>query len=141
MRRAAAASAAAFSFALLAAPAHAAVDPTLVAKLATGDNDAKVEAIAQVVSTGDPEALELLRSIADGSFRHEGQEVMVNNRVRRELDSAMAALKPPDRSSYAVAGWFVRAVWRAFWGWRAIMAPARTKTSTRRTASYTNPGK
>ena len=28
-----------------------------------------------------------------------------------------------------------RAIWCAFWGWRAIMAPARTKTSARRAAA------
>ena len=106
-RKTAAASAAAFFLALafLAAPALAAVDPTLVAKLATGDNDAKVEAIAQIVATGDPAAYALLKSLADGELKHEGQDVVVNNRVRRELDSGMAALRlmAPERAQREAA--------------------------------------
>ncbi len=78
---------------LLASSAIAAIDPALVAKLASGDNDAKVEAIGQILATGDADALPLLKSLAAGEMKFEGQDVMVNNRVRRELESAMAALR------------------------------------------------
>ena len=88
-----------------AVPALAAIDPALVKKLATGDSDGKVEAIGQIVATGDPDAFALLKSMADGELQHEGEEVMVNNRVRRELESALAALKlmAPERSQRADA--------------------------------------
>ena len=75
------------------APAMAAIDPALVARLATGDNDEKVEAIGRIVATGDPAALELFRQMAEGTLVHDGQEVTVNNRIRRELEAAMAAMK------------------------------------------------
>ena len=84
----------AFALALLLASsgiAHA-LDPALVAKLA-GDNDQKIAAIGELVATGDPDALPLLKSMADGELKVDGQEVVVNNRVRREIESAMAALK------------------------------------------------
>jgi urea transport system permease protein len=89
----------------LATSALAAVDPALVARLAAGDNDAKVEAIGRILASGDPDALPLLKSMADGELRYEGQEVVVNNRVRRELDSAIAALRlfSPDRAERAAA--------------------------------------
>ena len=77
----------------LAGNALAAIDPALIARLAADDNDEKVAAIAAIVATGDPDSGRVLKSMADGELRHEGQEVMVNNRVRRELESAMAALK------------------------------------------------
>jgi urea transport system permease protein len=88
-----------------AVSAVAAVDPALVKQLATGDSDAKVEAIGQLVATGDPDAFVLLKSMADGQFKHEGEEVVLNNRVRRELESALAALKlmAPERSQRAEA--------------------------------------
>jgi urea transport system permease protein len=89
----------------LATSALAAVDPALVKQLAAGDNDAKAEAIGRIVATGDPEALPLLKSMADGELKVDGQEVMVNNRIRRELDGAMAALKlvSPDRAQREAA--------------------------------------
>jgi urea transport system permease protein len=77
----------------LAAAACAAIDPALVAKLAADDNDARIEAIGEIVATGDPEALALFKSMADGELKVEGQEVVVNNRVRRELEGAMAAMR------------------------------------------------
>jgi len=76
-----------------ATAARAAIDPALVARLAAEDNDEKVAAIAAIVATGDPDAERLLKSLADGELRHEGQEITLNNRVRRELEGAMAALR------------------------------------------------
>ena len=70
-----------------------ALDPKLVERLGADDNDEKVAAIAAVVATGDADAMKLLKSMADGELRVAGQEVVVNNRVRRELDGAMAALR------------------------------------------------
>src|SRR5688572_21449183 len=78
---------------LLAQGTLAAIDPALIARLAADDNDEKVAAIAAIVATGDPDAWRVLKSMADGELRHEGQEVVVNNRVRRELESAMAAMR------------------------------------------------
>ena len=88
------------SLLLLAAPAFAALDPAVVSKLATGDNDEKAAAIAALVAVGDAEALALLKSLADGELQVAGERVMVNNRLRRELDGALAALRlvSPDRA-------------------------------------------
>src|SRR5688572_8681263 len=79
--------------AAFALPAHAAIDPALIARLAAEDNDEKVAAIAAIVATGDPDAARVLKSLAEGELRHEGQEITLNNRVRRELESALAALR------------------------------------------------
>ena len=89
----------------LASNAGAAIDPALVARLAAEDNDEKVAAIAAIVATGDPDAMRVLKGLADGELKHEGQEITINNRVRRELDSAMAALKlfAPDVESRRAA--------------------------------------
>ena len=77
----------------IATGALAAIDPALVARLAAEDNDEKVAAIAAIVATGDPEAFKVLKSLADGELRHGGEEVTINNRVRRELEAAMAAMR------------------------------------------------
>jgi urea transport system permease protein len=89
---------------VIAGNALAAVDPALVKRLA-GDNDAKVAAIAEIVATGDPEALKVLKSLADGELKVDGEEIVLNNRVRRELESAMAALAlvSPDREARLAA--------------------------------------
>jgi urea transport system permease protein len=93
-----------FVIALLATTAAYALDPALVKRL-TGDNDAKVAAIAEIVATGDPEALALLKSMADGELKVDGEEVVLNNRVRRELEGAMSALRlvSPDRDARLAA--------------------------------------
>ena len=85
---------------VIAGNALAAVDPALVKRLA-GDNDAKIAAIAEIVATGDPAALALLKSMADGELKVDGEEIVPNNRVRRELEGAMAALTlvSPDRDA------------------------------------------
>ncbi len=88
--------------------------------LAFGENDAKVEAIAALVANGEDGALALLQALADGEIQTSGQQVLklkdkaavdvvtgkavapvpeplddvvLNNRVRRELATAIAALK------------------------------------------------
>jgi urea transport system permease protein len=94
-----------FFIAMLAAPAVlASLDPALVKRLA-GDNDAKIAAIGEIAATGDPEALVVLKQLADGELKVDGQEVVANNRVRREVEGAMAALSlvSPDRDARLAA--------------------------------------
>jgi urea transport system permease protein len=89
---------------VIAGNALAAVDPALVKGL-TGDNDAKIAAITAIAATGDAEALALLKSMADGELKVDGEEVVLNNRVRRELEGAMSALRlvSPDRDTRLAA--------------------------------------
>ena len=70
---------------LIAGNAFAAIDPALLKRFAAGDNDEKSKVIGQIVATGDPAALELFKSMADGTLKVDGEEVVVNNRLRREL--------------------------------------------------------
>jgi len=97
-----------------------AIAPELVRDLALGENDAKVKAIAGVAASGDGGALPLLQALQDGEVQTAGdtvlqvrggtavdlatgkaiepmpeprEEVVLNNRVRRELATAIAALK------------------------------------------------
>jgi len=72
----------------IASSAFAAIDPQLVARLAADDNDEKVAAIAAIVATGDPDAMRVLKSLADGELRHEEQESTMNSRVRRVTPSS-----------------------------------------------------
>jgi urea transport system permease protein len=76
----------------------AAIDPALVKRLA-GDNDAKIAAIAEIAATGDPQAFDLLKKMADGELKVDGEDIVVNNRVRREIEGAMSGLRlvAPDR--------------------------------------------
>ena len=107
--------------ALLARPA-AALDAAAVRELGFGDNDAKIAAIAALVAEGDPRAAGLLQAFADGELSTSGErvlvvqgdagfdalsgaklealpeaeareDVVVNNRLRRELGIAVAALR------------------------------------------------
>jgi len=97
-----------------------AIAPELVRDLALGENDAKVKAIAGVAASGDGGALPLLQALQDGEVQTAGdtvlqvrggtavdlatgkaiepmpeprEDVVLNNRVRRELATAIAALK------------------------------------------------
>jgi urea transport system permease protein len=83
---------------------QAAVDPALIAKLA-GDNDEKIAVIHALAASGDADAAKVLKSLADGELKVDGQEVVVNNRVRREIDGALAALRlfSPERDVRAAA--------------------------------------
>ncbi len=74
--------------ACLALPAHA-LDAAVVERLKTGDNDEKVAAIGALVASGEPEALQLLQDVADEKV----EGIVLNNRLRRELDAATSALK------------------------------------------------
>jgi urea transport system permease protein len=77
----------------VAGNAFAAIDPALLKRFATGDNDGKSTVIGEIVATGDPAVLELFKSMADGTLKVDGEEVVVNNRLRRELEGAMAVMK------------------------------------------------
>ncbi len=123
---------AAIVFAAGAAAGAAAVTPDAVRALALGENDDKVRAIAEVVASGDADALPLLQALADGEVQRSGEQVLrikdgvatdlvtgkriervpeavddvvLNNRVRRELATAIAALKleAPDRATRLAA--------------------------------------
>src|SRR5258708_16375685 len=94
-------------------------EPKVVAKLAFGESDEKVEAIAALVAAGDEKSAALLQALADGELYTSGKRVLivrgesavdaasgeklakapedkddipVNNRLRRELNGALAAL-------------------------------------------------
>src|SRR6267142_2408772 len=95
-------------------------DAKTVEKLAFGESDEKVEAIAALVAAGDEKSTALLQALAGGELYTSGKRVLivkgdsatdavsgerlarvpddkedisVNNRLRRELGSALAALK------------------------------------------------
>ncbi len=95
-------------------------DAKTVEKLAFGDSDEKVEAIAALVAAGDEKSAAILQALANGELYTAGNRVLivrsdsasdavtgqelakvpddkeditVNNRLRRELGSALAALK------------------------------------------------
>ena len=82
--------------------AHA-LDRAALEKLASGDNDEKIEAIGALVTEGDPRAVELLTRFAEGEVEIEGKksEVVVNNRLRSAVADALAALRllAPDRAA------------------------------------------
>ena len=117
------------SLALLALPA-AAVPQAVIEKLALGEDEDKIAAVAEVITAADPQGLVLLQALMAGEVQvqtekklvfivHEGkalnavtgaevapmpedlEDVVLPNRVRREIESAMAALKlvSPDRKT------------------------------------------
>ncbi|HXE40488.1 MAG TPA: urea ABC transporter permease subunit UrtB [Azonexus sp.] len=99
--------------------ARAALDPASVRQLAAEDSSAKVAAIHQLTQTADPDAVRLLKAMAEDSLFLAGDQVViiageqafdaatgaaiklpanpesptVNNRIRGELANALAALK------------------------------------------------
>ncbi|HKE42348.1 MAG TPA: urea ABC transporter permease subunit UrtB [Casimicrobiaceae bacterium] len=107
--------------ALVTLPAAAALDPQLVHDLAFGESDAKIKAIDALAASGAPEAPALLQALLDGNVQTVGQErvllvngesatdpatgnavtplpkdredVIINNRVRKQIDTAMATLR------------------------------------------------
>ena len=113
---------------MAAAPTAAlALDAADVRALVDEDTDVRVAAIARAVSAGDAQAAAFLQALADGEVQvgasgvvvvardgratdpltgtavtapAEAEDVVVNNRLRREIGSALAALrlKSPDRS-------------------------------------------
>ena len=117
--------------AFAASLAHA-LDAAIVNDLAFGDGDTRVAAVDRLAATGDPRAAVLLQALSDGNVQTAGKQVLimkgesaedaltgarvdpvpaarddvvVNNRVRRHIDSALAALRlvSPDRNARAAA--------------------------------------
>ncbi|HUH91745.1 MAG TPA: urea ABC transporter permease subunit UrtB [Casimicrobiaceae bacterium] len=114
--------------AVAASAAAAAVDPETLRQLAFGESDDKLKAIGALAATGDPAVLALLQALLDGNVQTVGgsqvllvkddaatdlatgrtvtpvpenrDDVVVNNRVRKGLETAIAALKvsDPDRA-------------------------------------------
>src|SRR5437867_3647138 len=112
----------------LTTSAASAIEPETVHALAFGENDAKIKAIGTLCASGDPAALSLLQSLLDGELQTVGEaqvllvkgdtatdpltgktvkplpesreDIVINNRVRKEIGTAIAALKltAPDRS-------------------------------------------
>ena len=103
----------------LRAPVAVAVDAEAVRKLATGDGDERSQAIAALVAEAAPRAAEVLQALLDSELFVAGErvlivrndtvvdavtgetvspvpesheEVSINNRLRRELGAALAAL-------------------------------------------------
>ena len=119
--------------ALLAASASAALDPEAVRALAFGESDAKIQAIATLGSSADADAARLLQAFLDGEVQTVGEaevllvqgetgtdiltgkavsplpddrdDVVLNNRVRKHLATAIAALSlsAPDRATRLAA--------------------------------------
>ncbi len=116
----------------LVASSAFALDTATVGKLGFGDGDEKIAAIAAQVAEGDPAAASLLQAAANGELQSSGKLVLIvkgteavnaatgakvsplpedregvilNNRVRRELDGAIAALKliSPSRAARLAA--------------------------------------
>jgi len=100
-------------------PAQAALDPAQVRRLAAEDSTEKVAAIRQLTQTADPDAVRVLKAMAEDSLFLAGdkavilsgdtafdaatgapvkppanpESITVNNRIRGELANALAALK------------------------------------------------
>ncbi len=76
-------------------------------KLASGDNDEKIEAIAALVAEADPKAAALLQAAAEGEIQVDGKrvEIVVNNRVRGRIAEALSVLKllSPERAERLAA--------------------------------------
>ncbi len=106
--------------AALPAMSALALPPEVVHDLALGENEEKIKAIAALVASGDAGALPLLQSLLNGEVQTAGEtvlrvkdgtatdlatgaridplpepreDVVLNNRVRRELATAIAALQ------------------------------------------------
>jgi urea transport system permease protein len=104
---------------VLARPCFA-LDAAAVGKLAFGDADERSAALAALVAEGDPKAVALLEALAEGDVQSAGERVLIvkgeeatdavsgekvtplpkdredvvaNNRLRREIESALSALK------------------------------------------------
>jgi len=116
----------------VAAPARASLDPAQLNQLGSDDPDVRVAAVRKIATSGDPRAGAVLQAIANdalaivngravivsgtnivdaatgaalGSAPAGLETVVVNNRLRGELDSALATLKlsSPDRESRLAA--------------------------------------
>ncbi len=109
-----------------------ALDAAAVGKLAFGDADERSAALAALVAEGDPKMVALLEALSAGDVQSAGERVLIvkgeeaidavtgakvaplpkeredvvaNNRLRREIESALSALKllSPDRAARLAA--------------------------------------
>lgn len=118
----------------LAAPAWAALDPALLVQLGADDSDLKVEAIRKLAATEDPRAVDVLKALGDdalalvengkravivadgrmvdaatgaplGAAPANVESIVINNRIRGELDAALATLRlaSPEREARLAA--------------------------------------
>ncbi len=125
---------AACAVALSAAPAWAALDAAVVVRLGAEDSDARIEAIRALVAAQDARAIEVLKALGDDALAlisggkravivADGQmadavsgerlgavpgaleTIIINNRIRGEIASALAALRlgSPDRATRLAA--------------------------------------
>ncbi len=105
-----------------------ALDPALVAKLATGESDERIAAVASLAASGDERAPAVLTALSEGEMQVAGKQVLIvkgdkavdaatgeavtplpaaredvvaNNRLRREIEGALGALKlvAPEREA------------------------------------------
>jgi urea transport system permease protein len=112
----------AFALALLTPPAWAGVDPAIVLQLANEDAEVRIDAIHKLTATQDPRVADILRALSNdalglvdngrraaivtdsrlsdavtgatiGPVPASFDTVVVNNRLRGEIDSALAALQ------------------------------------------------
>jgi urea transport system permease protein len=119
------------AMAMFATPAGA-IDRAAVEKLALGDTSEKLDAIAALVAEGDPRAAPVLAALAEGELQVADtrvlivkgeiatdaltgaavtplppgrEDVIANNRLRREIGTALAALRlrAPDRDARLAA--------------------------------------
>ena len=100
-------------------------------EMSVGESDARIQAISKALSTADPQTIRLLQAMANDAVRVSGeqvwivqnaktldavtglesklpddaQEVMLNNRMRAEIDAALATLQlfSPDERERSVA--------------------------------------
>ncbi len=106
-------------FFLVASPVLA-IDKAAVEKLATGDSEERSAAIAELLAEGDPKAAAFLEAVSEGDVQVAGKRVLIvksgeavdavtgekvapvpagaedvvaNNRLRREIEGALAAFK------------------------------------------------
>jgi urea transport system permease protein len=72
-----------------------ALDRAALERIASGDNDEKIEAISALAAEADPKAAAVLEALAEGELLIDGrrEEVVVNNRVRGAIGAALAALR------------------------------------------------
>src|SRR5215472_4898391 len=112
----------------LSAVSAAAADPQTVHDLAFGESDDKLKAITSLTAVGDADALALLQALRDGDVQTVGEnqvllikdaaatdlvtgktvtplpesrdDIVINNRVRKGLETAIASFKlaDPDRT-------------------------------------------
>ena len=94
--------------ALLAWPAWA-LSPQLQLRIAVGEGDARIAALHEAVAQGDPALAPFLQALQEGRVRAKDQQVwvqgtgaeapadaeepMLNNRMRREIETALASLQ------------------------------------------------